>query len=311
MEYALILAIFAAAIRASTPLIFAGIGELITEKTGVLNLGVEGIMLVSALSGFVTAHVTSNLYCAIAAAALTGGIFSLLHGWICISLRGNQIVSGLAITLLGSGLSGYFGRPWIGIAPSAFFSPLPIPYLCDLPALGPILFMQNALVYISYFLPFLVWFGLHKTDWGLSMRACGENPAAADVMGVHVNLIRYAGVFLGGMLMGIAGAYLSLAYTHMWGEDMCGGKGWIAIALVIFASWKPSRLMWGAYLFGGIEAIQLRGQASGKFTAIPVYFLMMLPYLFTIAILVLSKLRKGGDDVPHALAQPFHRESVN
>jgi simple sugar transport system permease protein len=311
MEELLAVSVLAAAIRASTPLVFAGLGELVSEKGGVLNLGVEGIMLVSALSGYVAAHASGSLTLAVFAAALAGGALSLLHGWICISLRGNQIVSGLAITILGGGLSGYLGRRWIGTAPELFFSVAPIPFLSDLPIIGPVLFKQNILVYVSYLLvPLIAWI-LYKTAWGLSVRACGENPAAADIMGVDVARVRYLCVLLGGMLMGVAGIYLSLAYTHMWGEDMCGGRGWIAIALVIFSGWKPLRLMWGAYLFGGIEAIQLRCQASGKFTYIPVYFLMMLPYLFTIAILVFSKLGKNRDDAPLSLALPFHREAAN
>ena len=308
MEATLIIAILASAIRASTPLIFAGMGELLTEKSGVLNLGVEGVMLIGALSGFVVAQVTGSLFLAVLAAAMAGGLFSLLHGLICISWRSNQIVSGLALVMLGSGLSGYFGRPWVGVAPRIFFTTQPIPWLSEIPWLGPILFSQNLLVYLSYLTVPLLGLLLYQTDWGLSIRACGDNPAATDIMGISVAKVRYCCVGCGGMLMGIGGAYLSLAYTHMWGEELAGGRGWIAIALVIFSGWQPARLLWGAYLFGGIEAIQLRCQASGKFTAIPVYFLMMLPYLATMLMLTISKLGEHRDDSPQALAQPFHRE---
>ena len=311
MDWFLITPILAAAIRAGTPLVFAGLGELIMEKSGVLNLGLEGIMLISALTGFVTAYTTGSLTMAILAAALIGGIVSLLHGWICISLQGNQIVSGLAIAMFGTGLSGYLGTNWIGVAPKVSFSVVPIPLLSDIPWVGPILFSHNPMVYLSYLLAPTMAFFLYKTEWGLDVRACGENPEAADAMGLNISNIRYGCVFFGGMLIGLSGAYLSLAYTSMWVEKMSAGRGWIAIAIVIFSGWKPSRLVWGAYLFGGIEALQLRLQASGKFTDVPVYFLSMLPYIFTILVLLLAKIKKGGDDVPKALARPFSRESYH
>jgi len=292
MDFGFIIAILAAGINASTPLLWAGMGVLLSEKSGIIHLGAEGIMLMSGLTGFAIAHGSGSLWLAILGAGIVGALCSAVHAWVCITIKGNAIVSGLALTMLGMGLTGYFGKPWIGVAPDVWFSKWPIPGLSQIPWLGPIAFSQNILVYASYGLVVFMILLLYRTDWGLSIRATGEHPQAAAARGIPVTYVQYISVIVAGVFMGIAGVYLSLAYTHIWGENMAAGRGWIAIALVIFASWHPGRLMFGAYLFGTIESLQLFCQASGYFTEIPVYFLTMFPMILTIFFLAIRSRRE-------------------
>ncbi|MEW6232430.1 MAG: ABC transporter permease [Chloroflexota bacterium] len=304
----LILLILAGAIRAGTPLLFATLGEIFAERAGVLNLGVEGMMIMGALSGFMVTVRTGNAWTGLLAAILVGGAIGLIHAVLAITLRANQVVSGLALTIFGTGLSSFLGQKLVGVPAPDTFGVVRIPVLGDLPVLGPLVFQHDILVYLSFLLAPLAWFLMFKTRPGLHLRAVGESPATADAMGVSVVGLRYLYVFLGGMLAGLGGAYISLALTPGWADGMTAGRGWIAIALVIFATWSPARAMVGAYLFGGVEAAQFRIQGTG--TQVPSFFLNMTPYIFTIIVLVIAtqetvRRRIGA---PAALGLPYERE---
>jgi ABC-type uncharacterized transport system permease subunit len=298
MSGEIIIALLAATVQSGTPILFATLGEIFSEKSGVLNLGVEGVMILGALVGFVVARHTGNPVLAFFVAGLVGSSASAIHGVVCLWFQGNQVVSGLALTIFGVGLANYLGSSYIG-TPAPGFTPLPLPLLSELPVLGQIFFNHDPLVYVSYLIPPLMWLFLHGTRFGLGLRAAGEYPAAATAAGLNVVAYRWLGVVGGGFFMGLGGAYLSLAYTHLWTTNLTAGRGWIAVALVIFAFWRPSRAMFGAYLFGGIMALQLRLQASGA--QVPSSILLMLPYALTVIVLVLSSWRKGSSDEPAAL----------
>jgi len=303
----LIISILAAAVTAGTPILYAALGELLTERAGILNLGVEGIMLIGAVSGFIIAVVTGNSWFGLAAAMLAGGLLALIHALLTVTLRANQVVSGLALTLFGTGLSGYLGKSYIGIPVPNPFVIQPLGFLTDIPILGPVLFRHDILVYASYGLVVFLWLFLYRTRPGLFLRALGENPAAADSLGSNVFALRYLYVVLGGMLCGVGGAYLSLAYAPSWLENMTAGRGWIAVALVIFALWNPWRALVGSYLFGGIDALGFHLQVSG--VTVSPFFLNMLPYLFTILVLVFVMIRQHGRlTAPGALGLPYDRE---
>jgi simple sugar transport system permease protein len=294
----ILLALLAATVQAGTPILYATLGEILTEKGGILNLGVEGMMLVGALVGFLTALHTGSPTLAFVAGGLAGAGMAALHGVVCIWFLGNQVVSGLALTIFGTGLAGFFGTPYVGrTAPG--FDKFPLPGLSELPGLGTIFFQQDALVYVSYLIPPLLWAFFRFTRWGLGIRAAGESPAATRAAGLNVLGYRWAALLGGGMLVGLGGSYLSLAYTHLWTNGLSSGRGWIAVALVIFAFWRPSRAMIGAYLFGGVMAFQLRLQAMG--TTLPSSILLMLPYVLTIAALALSSWRGERTEAPAAL----------
>jgi ABC-type uncharacterized transport system permease subunit len=300
--------ILAAAVSSGTAILLAAVGEILAERAGVLNLGVEGMMMTGALSGFAAAAATGSPWLGLLAGCLAGALLSLIHAFLTVTLMANQHVSGLALTILGLGASGFFGRSLVG-HPAPFFRPLPVPILGDLPVAGRVLFRHDAIVYLSFALVFLAWFFIERTRPGLSLRAAGENPLAAEAMGVKVAAVRYAAVAAGGLLAGAGGAYLSLAYNRMWVQNLTAGQGWIALALVIFSLWNPLRAALGAYLFGGIMALQLRLQAMG--TVIPVQFLLMQPYLVTILVLVVISVRErrtGIVQAPAALGRPFFRE---
>lgn len=293
----------------SMAVLFATIGEIFAERSGVLNLGVEGMMLMGALTGFATTYFAQSLLVGVLAAMAVGGILALIHGFFSITLKVNQVVSGLALTLLGIGLSNFLGRPFIGKV-SLKFESFPVFPLNRIPILGDLLFTYPALVYPAYIIVPAAYLFLYKTRYGLELRAVGENPAAADTVGIRVFRLRYVYTFVGGTLAGLGGAYLSLAYTPGWKEQMTGGQGWIAIALVIFAMWDPLRAALGSLLFGFINALQFYSQAAGLIF-IPSYILRMLPYLFTIGVLVLitrwERVRKRVG-APAALGVPFERE---
>ena len=298
MSIEILIPLLAAAVQSGTPILYATLGEIFTERSGILNLGVEGIMIIGALTGFLVAKVTGNPYVAFAAAGLAGSCAASIHGLVCLVFQGNQVVSGLALTILGVGVANYLGTPYVGLTAPGFDS-LPIPVLAEIPVIGAIFFSQDLLVYLTYIIPVLMWIFLYNTRFGLSLRAAGEYPAAATAAGLNVVGYRWLGVLVGGFFMGLGGAYLSLAYTHLWTNNLTGGRGWIAVALVIFAFWRPSRAVFGAYLFGGIMALQLRLQASG--TQIPSSLLLMLPYGLTVAVLVFSSWLRGKTDEPAAL----------
>jgi general nucleoside transport system permease protein len=314
-NYIIIVAILAAAIRAGTPILLATLGEIITERAGVLNVGIEGMMLSGALAGFASyrgslaagAPPDTALVIGVFAGMVCGGLMALIHAFLTITTRANQVVSGLALTLFGTGITGFLGKPFVGL-PAKGFAPIPIPLLSSIPLLGPSLFNHNILVYLSFLLVPFLWFFLFKTRPGLNLRSAGESPRTADVMGIEVAPLRYLYTVIGGLLCGLAGSYLSLAYTPGWTEQMTGGRGWIAIAIVIFAGWNPLRAAFGAYLFGGISGIQMRIQAAG--TSIPANLLLMLPYIFTILVLLLGSgiAGKRMNMAPRALGLPYVRE---
>ncbi|MFQ5858268.1 MAG: ABC transporter permease [Anaerolineae bacterium] len=315
MNLALITSILAVTIRAGTSLVYATIGEIYTERSGILNLGVEGMMLAGAVTGFAAAYHTESAWAGVAVAMLVGGLLALIHAFLTITLRTDQVVTGLALTIFGTGLASFLGQrlgpegqPLVGLT-GPRFRRMPLPGLSELPFVGQALFDQDLLVYTMYFFVPLAAFYLYKTRAGLNLRAVGENPQTADAMGVNVAGLRYLYTVAGGMLVGLGGAHLSLAYTPGWTENLTGGRGWIAIALVIFATWSPLRAVVGAILFGGINAVQFRMQAAG--TTIPAAFLGMLPYIFTIVVLVVItwweafRKRVGA---PAALGLPYVRE---
>ncbi len=297
-----------AAIRIASPLIFAAMGELICERAGVLNLGVEGMMLMGALSGVAFTIWSGSAWVGVSGAMLAGGAMGSIHALVAVGLRANQVVSGLALTLFGAGLSAYLGRDLVGRPLPEEFRRVAVPGLSGIPRLGEILFRQDLLVYVSFALVPALWWLVYRTRPGLHMRALGEKPEAADAMGLPVVRLRVGYVVAGGALAGLGGAAISLGTNPGWTEGMTAGRGWIAVALVIFAGWNPGRAALGAYLFGGIEAGQFRLQSVG--VGISPFFLSMLPYLFTILVLVIasgeSARRRIG--APAALGRPFQRE---
>lgn len=277
-------AIVVSIIAAATPLLFAALGELVTEKSGVLNLGVEGMMLLGAVASFVTAIATGSFAFAIVVGALAGILMSLVFAVLTLSLLANQVATGLALTIFGVGLSALLGQSYVGV-PLEALPKLSIPGISNIPLVGQIVFSHDFLVYLSVAMVIAVSWFLYRTRWGLVVRAVGESHDAAHAIGYQVVVIRYAAVMFGGAMAGLGGAYLSLAYTPMWIENMTAGRGWIALALVVFATWRPARVMLGAYLFGGVTMLQLHGQGIG--IDVPSQIMSMLPYLATVFVLVL------------------------
>ena len=312
MELVFFVNLFAAGIRSGTAILFASIGEIFAERAGVLNLGVEGMMLMGAMTAFGTAHATGNPWLGLLVAAVMGGLLALLHAFVTITLRADQVVSGLALTFVGTGLSAVLGAGLIEVRTAPRLPAVHIPLLADIPIVGPIFFQHNIIVYLGFLLAPLAWFYIYRTRPGLELRAIGEYPAAADVQGINVNAQRYLYVIAGGVLAGMGGAALSLAITPLWLEGMTAGQGWIAIGLVIFAGWNPLRAALGSYLFGAIRRLPLDLQILPIFLRNPTwgYFTNMLPYLFTIIVLVIGSreaMRKRMGS-PAALGQPYARE---
>jgi len=301
-----ILAAIRAAIPAGTPLLYGTLGEVYAERSGVLNLGVEGMMIMGAVSGFAVAQTTGSAGLGILAAAVVGGLLALIHAFASITLRVNQVVSGLALTMLGLGMSGMIGKRFVGQPLAARLQPIYIPGLSDLPILGELLFKFDIMVYISILLVPVLWFVLYKTRLGVTLRSVGENPSAADALGVDVTFVRYAAVIFGGMMAGIGGSYLSISYAPAWIEGMTAGAGWIVVALTIFAIWDPARALLGAYLFGGVRVLQFRLQPLG----ISPNLLNMLPFLLTILVLWLSSGQAARRHIgaPAALMTAYSRE---
>ena len=299
--------ILISAVVMGTPLLFATLGGVISERAGVINLGMEGLMLVGALVAFIVMLNTGNYFLAVAAAALASGIVSIIHGIVCLTLRASQIASGLALTFFGTGLSGLFGDKLIGetIEP---LSRIPVPVLHAIPVLGPVLFNHDVLVYFSYVCVALLWWMLYKTRLGLNIRSMGEAPEVCDSLGLSVISYRFFAIISGGMLIGIGGAYFPLALTPFWVDGITGGRGWIAVALVIFAFWDPVKALGGAYLFGLALSLELRLQILG--IEMSPYFLKMLPFILTILVLTLVTIRnnrRGIQVMPAALGKVFFR----
>ena len=303
----LIIASVMTMMTAATPLVFAATGELICERSGVLNLGVEGMMLIGAVFGFATAAVTGNAPLGLLMAGVAGLLASLIFAALTLSLLSNQVATGLALTIFGTGLSALVGFDYVGETINQIAA-IHLPVLSDLPIVGRLLFGHDPLVYLGLgLLAAVAWF-LRHSRWGMILRAVGDSDVSAHAIGYPVVLIRYAAVAFGGMMAGLGGGYLSLVYTPLWAENMAAGRGWIALALVVFANWRPERVLFGAILFGSITILQLNAQAAGL--GIPAAFMSMLPYIATIVVLVLIsrdaiKIRLNA---PACLGRPFRAE---
>jgi len=306
--YGFLVPTLTATVIAGTALLYAALGEILSERVGVLNLGVEGMMMTGAVVGYLAALGTGSPWVGLLASAAGAGALALVHAFLTVTLRANQIVSGLALTIFGTGFSSYLGKPVIGVALKNPFLPSPVPGLSQIPFFGPVLFNHTAPVYLSYILVPVIWYWLFRTRPGLHLRSIGENPGAADAMGLSVFGTRYLYVALGGALSGMAGAYLSLAVAPSWIEGMTGGRGWVAVALVVFSAWNPTRALFGAYLFGGVEALTFRIQAVGS--TVSSHVLNTLPYLFTIAVLLIAtRYARGRYSAPASLGLPYDREN--
>ena len=306
MELDLILSTVARALAFSTPLLWAALGEIYTERSGVVNLGVEGMMIMGAVTGFIVGQSTGQPYLALLVAALVGLAMGLAHAFISITLNADQFVSGLALTIFGLGLSGLVGRGFVGIPLAQPMRSITIPFLSDLPLLGAAFFTrQHVLTYVGLILAVVLWFVLQHTRLGLVLRTVGENPGAADTAGINVNRVRYLATGFGGLMAGIGGAYLSLAYRPSWGEGMTDGRGWIALALTIFALWNPLRAVGASFLFGAFFYLGFTNLQN----IIAPQILTMMPYIMTIVALTVIAWRQGkrAFGAPAALGIPYRR----
>jgi simple sugar transport system permease protein len=296
-------------IISGTPLLLATLGEIMTEKAGHLNLGVEGLMLLGAVGGFGIGFITSNPILALFGAIILGAFGGLIYAFLTVTLRANQVVSGLALTIFGAGISSYVGTSFIGQKMPEniinFYKPFELPILSKIPFIGNILFNQDIFIYLSYI--FAISFGiyLYNTRIGLNLIAVGENPSAADGTGINVAMYKYVHILIGGALCGLGGAYLSIVEVPQWQDNITAGRGWIAIALVIFSKWNPYKALFAAYLFGGLNIIGFRMQNLNFSQSL----LDMLPYLVTIIVLVISSIKKSKDNAPpKGLSIPYFRE---
>jgi simple sugar transport system permease protein len=289
---------------AGTPLLLGTVGEILSERSGILNLGVEGVMAVGAVTAFIVTHHTGNPWLGLGAAILAGMVISIVHAFASVSLQSNQVVSGLALTMLGLGMAGLLGKPYVGKPLIVKINAMPIPFLSDIPIVGPVLFNQSPFFYMAVLLAIGVWFMLEHTLLGIRIRSTGENPKATETQGVNVSLVRYLSVITAGGFSAMAGAHLSISYSKSWIEGMTAGRGWIVIALTIFALWNPIRAVVGAFLFGGIFVLQYMLQPLG----ISPNFLSMLPYLATLLVLLVGGLRDSRRlNAPAMLAEPYRR----
>lgn len=299
-----------AALKAGTPLLFATLGEILTEKAGNLNLGVEGLMLLGAVGGFAAGLATGSAAVAVIAAMIAGSLGGLLYAFLTVTLQTNQVVTGLALTIFGTGISAYAGRFLMGdIIPQSIrttFKAKAIPLLSDIPFIGEVLFNQNIFIYAGVLLAILMSLYLKKTKQGLNLRSVGENPSAADASGIPVTNYKYIHIIIGSSISALGGAYLSLVHVPAWQENITGGRGWIAVALVIFSMWSPNKAIFGAYLFGGLDIIGFRLQQTN--IAISQYLIGMFPYLITIVVLVVSSMLKRRQQAPNSLGVSYFRE---
>ena len=301
----------AAAVIAGTPLLFATLGELITEKAGNLNLGVEGMMLMGAVMGFAVGLWTGNPFFAILGAIGAGAAGSAVYAILTVTLRANQTVTGLTLTIFGTGFASFVGKDFMGVpAPGsvkAVFATMNVPILSKIPVIGPTFFEQDIFIYFGYLITIAASIYLWRTKKGLNLKAVGENAAAADASGINVNLYKYVHIIFGGALCGLGGAYMSLVTIPVWQENVVAGRGWIAVALVIFASWKPSKALIGAFLFGGLNILGFRLQSMG--IHISQYLVDMVPYAATILIVIISTRKNKKEDMgPADLSFPYFRE---
>lgn len=283
MDISLLIGVLVGALQAGTSVLYAALGEVVVERSGIINLGLEGTMLMGAAAGFAVTHQSGNPYFGLVAAALAGGVFNLVLAYLVVTRGANQLATGLALGFLGIGLSAVIGRPFVGQMIDGIPT-TPIPGLADLPFLGPVLFRHDILIYAVIPLAFFLQWVLFSTRWGLAIRTVGEDKTVAYAAGLRTRLLQYQAIFVGGLLGGLGGAHLSLAFTGVWGEQMTAGRGFIAVALVIFAAWSPLRAVLGALLFGGAMAFQLQLQARGA--PVSPFLLDMLPYLLTLGVLL-------------------------
>lgn len=297
-------AILLTVITAATPLVIAALGELVTERAGVLNLGVEGMMIMGAVCAFAAAHITGSPYIGIVAGIAAGAVFSLLFGFLTLTLVTNQVATGLALTILGLGVSGMLGESFVGL-PGVKLPPIVFPVLSEIPVIGPALFRQDLIFYMSIALVIGIGWFLFKSRTGLKIRAIGDNHGSAHALGINVIRTRYLAVMFGGACAGLAGAQLSLVYTPQWVENMSAGRGWIALALVVFASWRPWRVLAGGYLFGAVTIGQLHAQALG--IGVPSQLLSAMPYIATIVVLIIISHNRRTTliNTPASLGKPF------
>lgn len=305
----LLVAILSGAIVYAVSVLYAGIGETFTERSGVMNLGVEGVMLMGAMSGAYAAVKTQSLGIAMLVVLLTGAVLGLIFAFLTVTLQSDQTVCGMAMLILGTGLSGFLGESIASKPVNLKFPKLPIPLLSDIPVIGDIFFEQNILVYLMYIILPLATFYIFNTRWGMKLRALGENPAVLDAAGEKVFAMRYGYVIMGSMMMAVSGAFVSLAQTNVWQEGMTAGKGWIAFALVAFSAWNPAKLAMGALLFGFIS--NLGSNLQIYLPGVPTEIFSAMPYIATIAVLIVStgNFRKKHTAEPAALAKPYDRES--
>ncbi|MGL4607859.1 MAG: ABC transporter permease [Eubacteriaceae bacterium] len=308
MEFVFFLA---AAVKAGTCLLYATLGEIISEKVGHLNLGVEGMMQMGAVIGFITGFMFGNPYLAVLCAGLAGAAGGMIYALLTVSFKANQVVTGLALTIFGIGFADFFGKSFVGKKVpegiTTFFQPFKIPVLGEIPGIGQIFFNQSVYVYFSYFLVLAVYIYLFKTKWGLNTRMIGENPSAADASGIAVNRYKYINIAIGGALCGIGGAFLSLVYISVFPVNVVNGRGWIAAALVIFAMWNPGKAMLGAYFFGAMDIASFWLQKYNL--PISIYLFNALPYLATVFVLVFTSMsKKQGSKEPAFLGKNYFRE---
>jgi simple sugar transport system permease protein len=298
------------AIKAGTPLLYATLGEILTEKVGNLNLGVEGMMLMGAVMGFSVGLTTGNPVFGILAGLIAGACGSLIFAFLTVTLKANQIVSGLSLTIFGTGFSSFVGQKLVGQALpesiKSIFRPVKIPFISEIPIIGPAFFEQDILVYAGYVVAIIMGIYLYRTRLGLNLRTVGENPGAADTAGINVSLYKYLHIVVGGALAGLGGAYMSLVMVPSWQDMVTGGRGWIAVALVIFVTWNPYKATIGSYFFGGLSILGLYLQSH---VAIPQSIFDMLPYLATIIVLIVISLKKSKENQPpKALGEAYFRE---
>jgi len=298
-------ALTSSAVAAAIPLMFAGVGELVTEKSGVLNLGVEGMMLMGAVTGYAVTAVTGNPWLGVLAAIGAGIAMSLLFAFLVLSMLANQVATGLSLTIFGIGLSAYVGKPYTSAAVRESIGTWVIPGLSKIPVLGPALFSLTPLDYLAFIMFAVVGWFLYRTRAGLVLRSVGESPQVAHSVGFPVIGVRYGATLFGGAMAGLAGGYYSIVNLHLWQEQLTSGRGWIALALVVFATWRPGRLLIGALLFGAVTGLQFYAQAIG--VPVPTQFLAMLPYVATVVVLVLISRNPNTIrlNAPASLGKPF------
>ncbi|MEI5997791.1 ABC transporter permease [Paraburkholderia bengalensis] len=298
-------ALTSSAVVAAIPLMFAGVGELVTEKSGVLNLGVEGMMLMGAVTGYAVTSITGSPWLGVLAAIGAGVAMSLLFAFLVLSMLANQVATGLSLTIFGIGLSAYVGKPYTSAAVRESIGTWVIPGLSKIPVIGPAFFSLTPLDYLAFIMFAVVGWFLYRTRAGLVLRSVGESPQVAHSVGFPVVGVRYGATLFGGAMAGLAGGYYSIVNLHLWQEQLTSGRGWIALALVVFATWRPGRLLVGALLFGAVTGLQFYAQAIG--VPVPTQFLAMLPYLATVVVLVLISRNPNTIrlNAPASLGKPF------